>query len=257
MRGAGIRGAVIGLIVALAGGISGGALAQTAPAFDWSGFYIGGLLGATNGQSHAKTTDGPGTYFNATDVRQLSRAGDNDLSQWRPSGGLVGGYSRQFGKVLVGIEASANTLFLDEENSVTEVYESLTSARFTLQQSVSADWMATLRPRLGWAQDNWLGYLTGGLAVTRLKLETTFTDTAFTARSHSSDSKTVTGWSLGLGGEYALNNDWSLRGEYLYTRFDKITSSSGVTSTGGSDTLNHSADLDTHGLFIGLTYRFN
>ena len=251
-----MRRTIAGFVVALAGGIDGAAMAQPASAVDWSGFYVGGLLGATNGQSNAKTIDGPGTYFNATDVSQLKRAGDNDLSQWRPSGGLVGGYSRQFGKVLVGIEVGANTLFLDKKYSVTEVYDSLTTARFTLQQSVSADWMATLRPRLGWAQDNWLGYLTGGLAVTRLTLDTTFTDTAFTARSHSSDSKTVTGWSLGLGGEYALNQDWALRGEYLYTRFNKITSSSSVTSTGGSDTLNHSADLDTHGLFFGVTYRF-
>jgi outer membrane immunogenic protein len=59
---------------------------------------------------------------------------------------------------------------------------------------------------------NWLGYLTGGLAVTCLKLDATFTDTALTARSRSSGSKTMAGWSLGVGGEYALNRDGPLGG---------------------------------------------
>ncbi|MCW0236712.1 MAG: outer membrane beta-barrel protein [Ferrovibrio sp.] len=250
-----MRGTVVGFIVALVG-LGGGALAQPAPAKDWSGLYVGGLLGGTDNQSQVKTTAGSGSYFNATDEAQIGRAGDSDLSQWRPSGGLVGGYGKQFGKVLVGIEVSANTLFLDEDHSVTQTYQSLTTAQFTLKQSVSADWMATVRPRLGWAEDSWLAYVTGGLAVTRLKLDTTFTDNAFSANSHSSDAKTVTGWSLGLGGEYALNQDWSLRGDYLYTRFDKIKSSAGVTTTSGPDSMNHTADLDVHGVMIGVVYRF-
>lgn len=236
----------------------GTAQAQAPAPIDWSGFYVGVLAGGTNSQARAQTTGGSGIYLNATDDAQLNRAGNSGLSQWRPSGGLLGGYGKQFGKFLVGIEASANTLFLNDERSVTEAYQSAPGSRFTLKQSVTADWMATLRPRLGWAEDNWLGYVTGGLAATRLKLDTTFTDTAFSAFSQSSDSKIVAGWSLGFGGEYALGGDWSLRGEYLFTRFSQMTSSSGLTATGttDTDTLNHSAELDTHGVMIGLTYRF-
>lgn len=117
--------------------------------------------------------------------------------------------------------------------------------------------MATLRPRLGWAEDNWLGYVTGGLAVTQLKLDTLFTDNAFSGFSKSSDSKIVSGWSLGLCGEYALNENWSLRGEYLYTRFGRIMSSAETISTNTSGgTLDHRAMLETHGVMAGLTYRF-
>ncbi|WP_374302925.1 outer membrane protein [Ferrovibrio sp.] len=264
MREAGIRGTVVGLIVALAGGtVAGGmgaaALAQPAPAVDWSGFYVSGFAGATNGHSNATMTTGVLQYLDATDARQIGRLGNNDMEQWRPSGALAGGYARQFGNILVGLEASANTLLLDEVHSVNDRVESVNNgSRMTIEQSVKANWMATLRPRLGWAQDNWLGYLTGGVAATRLQLDASYIDNAFNGLSKTSKEHFVTGWSLGFGGEYALSRDWAFRGEYLYTRFGEVKSVSPVTSTNNSGgTMNHVADLDVQSLFIGFTYRFN
>jgi outer membrane immunogenic protein len=253
-----MRTYVVGLVAGLIGVLSSGAVsAQSLAATDWSGFYVGGLLGGTNSQAQAQTSVGVSKYLDATDARQMERAGNNDLAQWRPAGGLLGGYGKQFGHVLVGIEASANTIALNDERSVGEIYQTVPAARFILKQSVTADWMATLRPRLGWAEDNWLGYVTGGVSVTQLKLDTLFTDNAFSGFSQSSESKIATGWSLGLGGEYALDENWALRGEYLYTRFGQIKSSSETTSTNNSGgSLNHTAELETHGVMMGLTYRF-
>jgi len=246
-----------GFAIAFLAGATG-ATAQPVPAGnDWSGFYVAGLVGGTNSQSNVKTTAGVLQYLDATDARQIARVGDNDLEDWRPSGGLAGGYGRQFGNIVIGIEASANSLFLDEDHVTRQEMDANPGSQSTIRQSVSADWMATLRPRLGWAQDNWLGYVTGGIAVTRLKLDTLYTDNAFSGLSQGSKSELVTGWSAGLGGEYALDQGWSLRGEYLYTRFDQINLVSNVTSTNNSGgTLNHSGDLDTHGLFIGAVYHF-
>ncbi len=196
-------------------------------------------------------------YFDATDAAQIAREGDNDLDQWRPVAGLAGGYGKQFGKFLVGIEASANTLFLNADHSSSQEMDANPGSQSFIKQSVSADWMATLRARLGWAEDNWLAYVTGGVAATRLKLEAEYNDNAFSGFSKSSKSKLVAGWSLGLGGEYALGQNWALRGEYLYTRFGQLNSDSAVTSTNNSGgTMVHSADLDVHGLFLGVTYRF-
>jgi len=239
-------------------GLGGGAvLAQSSPATDWSGFYVGGLLGGASSKVQARTTVGVSKYLDATDARQMDRAGNNDLLQWRPAGSLVGGYNKQFGNILIGIEASANTLALNDERTVSEIYQTVPTARFVLKQSVTADWMATVRPRLGWVEDNWLGYVTGGLAVTQLKLDTLFTDNAFNGFSQSSETKITTGWSIGLGGEYALDENWALRGEYLYTQFGKVKSSSETLSTNNSGgSLDHTASLDTQAVMIGLTYRF-
>lgn len=253
-----MRAHVVALYSALIWGVgSGAALAQSPTATDWSGFYVGGLLGGTNSKAQVKTGVGVAKYFDATDTRQINRAGNNDLVQWRPAGGLVGGYNTQFGNILIGVEASANTLALNDDRTVSENFESRPTARFVLKQSVTADWMATVRPRLGWAEDNWLGYVTGGLAVTQLKLDTLLTDNAFNGFSQGSETKITTGWSVGLGGEYALDENWALRGEYLYTQFGKVKSSTETLSTnnpGGS--LDHTASLDTQAVMIGLTYRF-
>jgi outer membrane immunogenic protein len=235
----------------------GGALAQPVPV-DWSGFYAAGFVGATMGNADVKSSAGQLVYFDATDARQISRVGDNDLDQWRPSGGLAGGFSKQFGRVVMGLEVSANTLFLDDEHISRQQMDANPGSQSTIRQSIKADWMATVRPRLGWAEDNWLGYVTGGLAVTQLQAEFTYTDNAFSGFSRSSKEHVLTGMSLGLGGEYALNQDWAIRGEYLYTRFEKLKSVSPVTSTNNpGGTMVHSADLDTHGLYIGVVYRFS
>lgn len=259
MRGAGIRGTVVGLIVALAVGASGAAMAQTTPAaIDWSGFYVSGLAGATNGNADMKSIAGRLQYFDATDARQIARVGKNDVDQWRPSGALAGGYGMQFGNILVGIEASANTLFIDDESVRRQEMDANPGSQSTIRQSVKADWMATLRPKLGWAQDNWLGYVTGGVAATQVRFDAQYTDNAFSGFSRATKQHFVAGWSLGFSGEYALDKNWALRGDYLFTRFGEVKSVSDVTSTNNpGGTMLHSADLDTHGLFIGVTYRFN
>lgn len=246
------------LVASLVWGLAASAAFAQAPAsVEWSGFYVSGLIGATRSHGQLQTTVGVSQYLNATDTRQFDRAGNTDLNEWRPAGGLAGGYGYQFGKLLVGIEAGINSLLLDDETTVTEFYQSLPGTQFTLRQSVSADWMATLRPRLGWAQDNWLAYVSGGLAVTRLTLDTLFTDNAFSGFSQSSDTKFVAGWSLGFGAEYALDGNWSLRGDYSFTRFGQMRSSSETTSTNNSGgSLNHTAELETHAVMVGLTYRF-
>lgn len=241
----------------IAGLSSGTALAQSPPSVDWSGFYVGGMVGGANHKSQVQTIVGAQKYLDAQDARQMDRAGNTDMLQWQPVAGVLGGYGRQFGNILIGIEASANSLSLNDEHTIREAYDSRPISTFTLKQSVSADWMATLRPRLGWAEDNWLGYVTGGLAVTQLKLDTLFTDTAFNGFSQSSQSEIKVGWSLGLGGEYALDENWAFRGEYLYTNFGQIESWGETFSTNnGGGALRHTAELSTHTIMLGLTYHF-
>lgn len=255
--GDGVHKRASGLFAVLVVGWSGVAQAQSPAAVEWSGFYIAGLVGGAKNQTQAQTTVGVQQYLDATDAAQLNRAANSDLEQWRPVAGLAGGYNKQFGRVVVGIEASANTLFLNDEHTVSEIFQTVPTARYVLRQSVSADWMATLRPRLGWAQDNWLGYVTGGLAATRLKLDSLYYDNAFSGFSHSRQTKLVPGVSLGLGGEYALGGDWSLRGDYLYTRFRQVKASGETLSTNNSGgALFNTAELETHGVMIGFTYRF-
>src|SRR3546814_6824452 len=61
-------------------------------------------------------------YFTSTDPAQIAGAGDGTLKQWRPSGSLYGGYGRQYGHVVLGLEADAGTLLFDDDRATTVGY---------------------------------------------------------------------------------------------------------------------------------------
>lgn len=237
--------------------------AQTPASRDWSGFYAGGSVGGAKGVADTETTTtigGTNSYFSPPDDVQIIRAGDGSLSQQRLSGGIFGGFGKQYGAVLVGIEASANSLYIEDSRSQTVTYISQPAAQFTLKQTVKADWQGTLRLRLGYAHANWLAYVTGGAAMTRVKLETTFSDNWLgSASAQGSNSESKVGWTLGAGGEYILSESWNIRVDYLYADFGKLDGQSVVTNPSFpnvSNTLTNSTNVKTQTITIGLVYRF-
>ncbi len=106
-------------------------------------------------------------------------------------GGLQAGYNYQSGQLVVGIEGDLQLSAADD-----------TFAAWKF----SNPWFGTLRGRLGYAFNNILLYGTGGLAFGTLKVET----------GGFSESQTSAGWTLGVGAEYAINQNWSAKVEYLY-----------------------------------------
>jgi outer membrane autotransporter protein len=162
--------------------------------------------------------------------------------------------------VLVGVEASANSLSFNEARSQTVTYISFPTAQFSLSQAVTADWQGTLRLRLGQVQENWIAYVTGGAAVAQVKVNTSFSDNAVIGASgRGTNTETKLGWTLGLGGEYAMNKNWAVRSEYLYSDFGSVDAKAVVTNpgyAGESSTLFSSVKFKTQLLSIGLVYRF-
>jgi outer membrane immunogenic protein len=103
------------------------------------------------------------------------------------------------------------------------------------------DWLATARARLGYAGwNNWLPYITGGVAFGDIKASTALGDA----------SKTKVGWAAGAGIEYAMMANWSLKAEYLYA--DLGTFDCGITCGLPSDNVSFKANL----IRGGLNYRF-
>ncbi len=149
----------------------------------------------------------------------------------------------------------------EETRSGSAAYISQPASSFKLHQTIQSDWIATLRPRIGWIADNWMGYLTAGLAVTKIDVSQTFYDNfSATVNSSGSDTKTKLGWSAGFGGEYALDGNWFLSARYLYTNFGDSSSIGSVTNAGfpgQTSFITSGGDFDTHSAHIGLTYRFD
>ena len=74
----------------------------------------------------------------------------------------------------------------------------------------SNPWFGTVRGRAGYAMNNVLFYLTGGLAYGGGRVDF----------AGLSESQTHLGWTLGGGVEVGLTPNWSARAEYLYVRLD-------------------------------------
>ena len=167
--------------------------------------------------------------------------------------GANGGYAWGKSDVSTTVNSVGNY-----SRSITTQYISAPGTFFTINQSIKTDWLFTARPRIGWASNNWLLYVTGGLAVTEIKYNNTFTDTFGGAFENGSISKTKAGWVVGGGVEYGLTRNWSVKAEYLYMDFGNVSSTGAMSAFGGLSfaSLNHSADLKANVVRAGINYRF-
>jgi len=163
--------------------------------FSWTGFYVGVHAGGVF--SDAKGSDsllGISSNFN-----------NNGFI-----GGAHAGYNMQFdNNIVIGLEGDIDYTSLSESKSsvVSGVFG---SAKF------ESDWQGSIRARLGYAMDRFMPYLTGGVAFgdeqVSISIPTIGADSA---------SKTRVGWTVGGGVEYAIDQNWILRGEVRYTDFGK------------------------------------
>ena len=111
-----------------------------------------------------------------------------------------------------------------------------------------AHYMGSLRPRIGYAWDRTMLYLTGGLAWVNNRISVNATVGGFTAGI--SDSQTHLGGTIGVGVEHAFAPNWTGKVEYLYTAYGSETY---FSSIGGG----FSADATSHTIKVGLNYLFN
>ena len=238
-----------------------------AQSVDWTGFYIGGTLGGAWGDTSLKLEAKPGNgtvVIPPVDVARINQIAADDNNNSGFTGGLIGGYNYQNGSLLLGIEMDYSAMDIEQER--TNTYQSavvvtppITPAppvpSYTLNQKVQTDWVWTLRPRIGYVSGPWMVYATGGIASTRITLDTAFADTRTppnTASSSTSDTKT--GWTMGLGGAYAFSPNWSVRGEWLYTDFGSIRDT--ASTANGFATLTSEGDFGANIMRVGVDYKF-
>ena len=103
-------------------------------------------------------------------------------------------------------------------------------------------WLGTVRGRLGYGLDRFLPYLTGGIAIGRVKS---------TVSGAGSVSDTNVGWTAGGGLEYAFIGSWSAKLEYLYVDLGKSTCD--ATCSGATP---FDLEFQSHLVRAGLNYKF-
>jgi outer membrane immunogenic protein len=105
------------------------------------------------------------------------------------------------------------------------------------------------------ANNNWLLYVTGGLAVANEKFAQTLTLLAPFVETEAF-SKTQLGWTVGGGIEYALNRNWSIKGEYLYVDLGTVSTTGTITPPFAGFINTSSVHLTTSIGRGGINYRF-
>ncbi len=226
----------------------------TDPAYNWGGWYAGGQIGGVWGSSDAGNAFVNGTAPIAN--QQAFAAAAPQLSPTGFSGGGQIGYNHQVDRWLFGIEADASYTGLRQSRTVTAPF--LTGGALTTTGSVGSDWMATLRPRAGYAVDRTLFYLTGGLALTDLNFASSYADTAGQSAT-AGFNKTRVGWVAGAGIEHAFTKNWTAKVEYLYADFGKQSVTAPVIAGAGlaNGLIAQDVDLKTNTVRGGLNYHFS
>lgn len=228
--------------------------AADAAGYNWGGWYAGGNLGGSWGRSNVSDV-----FINgATPIanQQAAATATPRLSPDGFTGGGQVGYNHQVDRWLFGVEADANYFGLRQTRSVTAPFPVGVGA-FTTSNAVTADWLVTLRPRVGYTIDRTLLYATGGLALTELQFGTSYSDSTGQSEAASA-SKIAAGWTAGAGIEHAFVGNWSAKVEYLYSDFGKQSVSGPVFSGPATPTgiITRDVDLKTNTVRGGLNYHF-
>ncbi len=188
------------------------------PLFTWAGFYVGANAGINFGQF----SDGGTSYFG------------------NGFGGLYGitaGYNYQSGPLVAGVEADLN---FGSVNGTGNPH-----AGVNAYGNVTGE--GSLRARFGYALDRALIYVTGG--YTGAVLKGSVSDNGGIPNIYASQSAYLNGFTVGAGLEFAVTNNISLKGEYLFNDYGSSPYFSGTR-----DAITSGVSFST--LRAGINYHF-
>jgi opacity protein-like surface antigen len=233
-------------------------------AVNWTGFYLGGFGGATQGTA---------------DWGYAGTAATGSVSP-HVAGYLFGGeagYNYQSGAYVVGVEAdigSTKTQGGIACGPMSATPGLVLSGMYEMTCNANMNWVATATARIGYAWDRALFYVKGGGAWTNEQFSATCNYGAFninngTAGFHCTGpngtnggslgsngflgSKDAGGWVIGWGTEYALTSHWSAKGEADYIGFGNRTIVANDPINGPTSI---SASMHIWEEKIGVNYRF-
>jgi outer membrane immunogenic protein len=217
------------------------------PADRWTGFHAGinggyGFAGDPFSQSVARPT-GAITFFSFAPAYVA------------PQGAIFGGqagYDWQTGNIVLGVEGDAQ--WADQHGvscGISCAAAPLAAADTYTTVDQKLDWFATLRGRIGWANDGYLIYGTGGAAFGGL----TETDALPALPAAVTVDQTRSGWTAGAGIEATLWGRWSGKLEYLHLDLGSASSALNFLDLAGPATLTTTTAFRDNIVRLGLNYK--
>ena len=215
------------------------------PAYTWSGCYVGASAGWASGTSNRTAV------FNTAvpNASGLPITNDFDLTGFLGGGQL--GCNWQWGAWVFGVEG---------DGSATNISgQAFGLAPFNVNRihETQERWLVTARGKLGltnfwWFGDKTLVYVTGGGAWAKVDNS----NWLVTNPINTGDITThqLSGWTVGVGLEYALGYGWSAKSEFLYVDFGSNNQSVGTRDGTAGDV--STFKLVNYVWRAGLNYKF-
>ena len=194
-----------------------------APIYNWTGFYLGGHIGAGFGGDNGFTSNIVGLTGSNRDAAFLG-------------GGQIGADYQFSSNWVLGIEGQISALTSNDRT--------FTDGVDTIRDR--SDWLASVTGRLGYTWGPGMLYVKGGVAFrddNGLGVTAGFAPAATNQES--------TGWTIGGGLEYMFAPAWSAKVEYQYYDFGTTN----VLTNGGLGALSYKDDI--HTVKVGVNYHFN
>jgi outer membrane immunogenic protein len=203
------------------------------PPFTWTGFYIGVNAGGIwPSGSRSATIFDPNASKNGAFLSASFPGGLGSQSAGFIGGGQAG-YNWQTGTFVLGVETDFDGTTLSKSfNNVGSPFAGASVPAIirgdflSVNGKTSLSWLGTTRGRVGFVvtPDNRLMiYGTGGVAYAGGTSNFSVFDSTHGVFFTGKPSSSRVGWTIGGGAEYAITNNITIKGEYLYADLGKST----------------------------------
>lgn len=257
----------------------------------WQGVYAGINAGYGEGQAnYVGNTAGPVEIYPGPGAAILYPHIYNSYPSFYSYDGVINlsgpvaggqlGYNHQFkNKIVAGIETDFDYVDINNRysiggaNSVSQVNKSQVN-NTNYNDRTGINWMGTLRLRLGYDLGKFLPYITGGFAYGSVSNNSLGLQQFIYANNSGGQSVSfgnattnssglTTGWVVGAGAEYIVADNWSVKGEYLFTQLGNLNisgypaamSTMNTPALAGTSVLNGViGPWNTHQARVGLNY---
>ncbi len=208
-----------------------------APAFTWTGCYVGAHAGYASGKKRAYNILGD-------EIDDFGHTVDGLVA-----GGQIGCNLWQSERWVFGIEGQASWADVDGESSRNP--QIVTEGLHT-----DIDIIGSIAARLGYAfgaTGQTLAFVKGGAAFVR---EDYVMPSSIPEFEHTTDQHLRWGWMAGAGVEQALSSNWSVKAEYNFSDFGRHLFDFRSGFCGGDVCARADIKQHMHVVKVGINYRF-
>ncbi|WP_273759895.1 outer membrane protein [Bartonella sp. ML70XJBT.G] len=237
------------------------------PSFSWTGFYIGGQIGGFSSKTKMDIlTNGKNAPVHDDYLPKLSGF----------MGGIYAGSNVDLGNGLI-LGVDTDIIWTDKNDTKTVPAYEITPVHVIYVNKMVKDaginigeneievgdkrshsftfkekWAGATRVRIGFAAERIMPYVAGGIAYTQLQDITSISITkkgtgkVIASGNLSDETKTMVGYTLGAGVDFAMTNNVIVRAEYRYSDFGKKKFSNDKYET----------SYKTNDFRVGVAYKF-